>query len=236
MLMTLLTAAEFTLDTALGSAAVSVYEGSVINASIEQDVQSAFNKLGIHHYGLRYVTQHLTQALEIKGRCSSSFARPDDPDFEDQRQLIFTVEYTRHSLNALLWEEECGVPTAISRVSSPKLGHDALLACRESAASNDQSCDKALQTALSNVAKAAGKDDQTIDFVLLHGELGQHGDLTVPLREILSARFVNGDSVNFSHVQRHLSPDLVFAGSRAVAFAEAGARELARERAERKEL
>lgn len=247
ILQTLLSAAQFTLSTPIHSAAVTVYGGVALTTETEQHVHTALSKLGIHTYGLRHVVHHLLPALEIASPCTwhPEFADYAADEAEGGTYLIFSAEFTHDSLTALLWEEECGYPSALGYVSSPRLGLDFLTACRESGVADEfvgEICFRTLRASLRRVAREASlpptsrnrqepKPKPHLNSVLLYGESATHADIVEPLREVLSGEFANGGEVEFfPEKMREFAPEPAFAGSRAAAHAGRGAREWERGR------
>ncbi|GAB7363003.1 hypothetical protein MBLNU230_g3297t1 [Neophaeotheca triangularis] len=228
MLKALVAAAETALETDIHSIAVSAYDpGNFKDEMAQQTVESALKDLGVYGWDrLEHGASQLVQAFGKHGTCSDPYIRPDDPAFrEDPERLIMTVEYTRESMTAILWREECGVVDIIGRASSGDIGHNALSRCTETA-DDPNDCYKRFKAALSSVSEPHRTDNDSLDSVIVFGEMADEDNMTTTLRQVLEKQFTNGGSVDFMGV-RKLSPDPAFAGSRAMALTELGARELA---------
>lgn len=222
MLASLVSAAESALKTSINAVTVSGFGGATSNKGSGRDVRVALKKMGIYAWKRSHVAQHLVSALDIGGRCSehpSSIARGYVGDDADPPTFVMTVEFNRHSITAALWKERCGRLQAPGYLNSNELGHDSLLACRSDAKKSDK-CDDTLKAALSRVAR---KDSDYVgpkylDHLLVFGELGEHDDVMMPLRQVLQTHFVNAEvPVNQA---RDLGTDLTFAASRALAYEE----------------
>jgi hypothetical protein len=168
---------------------------------------------------LDHVARQLAPALEINGNCSDPYILPEDPLYHhDPEQVLFTIEYTRDSLTAGLWREECGVMEMTSRLNSIELGHDAMQTCGRTA-TDKTACDETFKFALRSASKDSSRDErEEIGPVLIFGESAGDDAMLAMLREVLREQFPNDDSVGLSRV-RGFSPHSAFAGSRSMAKA-----------------
>lgn len=221
ILKALVAAAESTLEAPITSVAVSAYDVGSINHNFAKDhVHAALNKFHVDGHGrLDHVVRQLAPALGIQGNCSEPYILPDYPVFSlEAAQNLFTVEYTRDSMTAGLWLEECGVVEMTTRLNSAQLGRNAMQICKE-AAENKTHCEEVFKSALRSVTQNTSRNKHdAIGPVLVFGECADDDAMLVALREILGERFSNGNSVDLSRV-RNFSPDPTFAGSRSMAKA-----------------
>lgn len=159
----------------------------------------------------------LLQHWGIQGNCSDPYTLPEDPlYYHDPEQLAFTIEYTRDSMTAGLWKEECGALEMVHRWNSAQLGRNAMQTCRETV-NNKAICEESFKSALRSVTNDLSRDkNKEIDHVLVLGECADDDAMLTTLRQILEEQFPNVDSVNLSRVSS-FSPDPAFAGSRAMA-------------------
>lgn len=237
ILKALVAAAESTLETSVRSVAVSAYDiGTIDHQLAKNDVHTALSALGVNSYNrLDHIVRQLAPVLGLQGKCSEPYTLPDDPAYHhDPEQLFFSIEYTRDSLTAGLWTEECGVLEMTSRLNYVQFGHNAMQACRDAEESR-WTCDEDLKAALRSVSTDSSRGERELDAVLLFGESALDGATLVALRQVLEGHFSNGDSVNWSRVQG-FSRDLAFAGSRSMARADRAARGSGHEDDYRKEL
>lgn len=182
------------------------------------DIHTALSKLGVDGYDrLDHIARQLAPALGIRGNCSDPYTLPEDPIYyHDPEQLAFIIEYTRDSMTAGLWKEECGVLEMVHRWNSAQLGRNAMQTCRETV-SNKAICEESFKSALRSVTNHSSRGkNKEIDYVLVLGECADDGAMLITLRQILKEQFPNVDSVNLSRVSS-FSPDPAFAGSRAMA-------------------
>jgi len=215
----LVAAADSTLETTIERAAVSAYDKGTIDSELaKDDIRAALDPLGVDSYHrLDHVAQQLAPALGIRGTCSEPYSLPEDPAYHnDPEQLVFTIEYTRDSMTAGLWREECGVVEMTHRWNSAQLGQNAMQDCRETA-ENQAICEENFKSALRDVTEDSrrGKNEE-IAHVLVFGECADDNDMLVMLRQVLGEQFLNGGSVDLSRVW-NFSPDRAFAGSRSMA-------------------
>ena len=240
ILKALVVAAESALATTITSAAVSVYDiGTIEYKSAKDNVHTALKDLGVNsHNRLDHVFRQLAPVLGLQGNCSEPYTLPDDPAYHhDPEQLFFAFEYTRASLTAGLWREECGVLEMTSRLNSVQFGHNAMQSCRDAEESR-WTCDEDLKSALRSVSttdSSRGERERELGAVLLFGESALDEATLVALRQVLEEQFSNGDAVEWSRVQG-FSRDLAFAGSRAMARADWEARGFGHENDYKKEL
>lgn len=221
ILKALVAAAGSTLEAPITSVAVSAYDVGSINHKFAKDlVHAALNEFHVDGHGrLDHVVRQLAPALGIQGNCSEPYILPAYPVFSlEAAQNLFTVEYTRDSMTAGLWLEECGVMEMTTHLNSAQLGRNAMQICKE-AAGNKTTCEEDFKSALRSVTQNASRDKHdAIGPVLVFGECADDDAMLVALREILSERVSNGNSVDLSRV-RDFSPDPTFAGSQAMAKA-----------------
>jgi hypothetical protein len=221
ILKTLVTTAESALETTINSVAVSAYDlGAIDYESAKIDVQTALREIHVDGYHrLDHVARQLALALGLQGKCSDPYILPGDPLYHhDPEQVLFTVEYTRDSLTAGLWREECGVMEMTNRLNSVELGYDAMQTCKRTAM-DKTTCDQTFKSALRTVSEDSSRDEtEEIGPVLILGERADDDAMLKSLREVLGKQFPNGDSVDLARVQG-FSPDPAFAGSRAMAAA-----------------
>lgn len=221
MLKALIAAAECSLETTIDSVAVSAYDIGAIDLDLSRaHVHAALSELGVDDYNpLGHVARQLAPAVGIQGDCSGPFILPNDPAYySDPVQNVFTIEYTRDSMTAGLWNEDCGVMEMAKRLNSAQLGHNAVQTCRESS-SDIARCEEAFESALRSVIEDSHRaKHEEIDAVLVYGERADDNDMLVSLRKVLIEQFPNGGSVDLSRLQS-FSPDPTFAGSRAMARA-----------------
>lgn len=233
MLKALVASAEAALETKIHSIAVAAYDFATIDTT---NALSTLHDMGIHDSNIRHVGRFIPHALGIQGIC-----------VEGGYELIqhfLSVEYTRASMTAFLWEESCGDISALSRVSSARLGHDAMQACR-STSQNATGCHNELKAAFRQLCKdtseltACDEDMNTegqwvLDAVLVFGEQARDESLINVLREALGEWFyyyVDDEPDGLSRIE-DLSPDPAFAGSRAMAIAEWRGKEYRRDQTE----
>ncbi|KAK4983210.1 hypothetical protein LTR50_007356 [Elasticomyces elasticus] len=232
ILQALVAAAESTLEKRIRSVAVSAYDLFTIDHDlVQRDVQSALNGVQVYSWHrIDHVVRQLVPALGIQGRCSDPYTLPDDPSYHaDPEQLILTVEYTRQSLTAALWEEECSVLSQRGGVHTNELGHDALEACRRT--NDSASCDEAFKSTLRDVLRSQesmSSTDQTIGAVLIMGEQANDDGMMTLLRQVLEEQCSNGESADLSLV-RELAVDPAYVGSRVSALAEWEAKAIVRD-------
>lgn len=98
--------------------------------------------------------------------------------------------------------------------------YDTVAACR-SKATDKKSCDTVIHTALAKLVRdslnVSGKT--VLNVALVYGEGADDEHLTSVLRQAFENIFTNGGSIPLSRV-KSFSPDLAFAGSRAMAVAD----------------
>lgn len=238
ILKTLIPAAESTLETSVKSVAVTAYDiGTIDHKSAKDDVHAASSELGVNSYNrLDHVVRQLAPAVGLQGNCSEPYTLPDDPAYHhDPEQVFFAIEYTRDSLTAGLWREECGVLEMTSRLNSDQFGHNAMQHCRETA-EDKATYEETFESALRSVSTDWNREKNgEIGAVLAFGECADDETMLIALRQTLGEQFSNGDSVDLSRV-RGFSPDPAFAGSRAMATAAWAAHGSEHEGSDRTEL
>jgi hypothetical protein len=226
ILKALVSAAESTLETSVKSVAVSAYDiGTIDHKSANDNVHTALSDLGFDSYNrLDHVVRQLAPVLGLQGNCSEPYTLPDDPSYHhDSEQLFFALEYTNDSLTAGLWKEGCGVTQMTTRLTSAQLGHNAMQTCRENA-EDKMTCEEAFESALRGVGADPSRDEsEEIGAVLTFGECAGDEAMLNTLQQVIEEQFSNGDSVDLSSM-RGFSPDLAFAGARAMAKTDWAAR------------
>lgn len=227
MLTSLVTAAESTLEMSINAVTVSGYGGTTSNKGSGRDARVALKGMGIYAWKRSHVARHLFSALGIRDRCSvppSSVSRGYVREDADPPALVMTVEFNKHSITAALWKESCGCLHALGYLNTHELGHDSLLACRRNAKVSGTR-DNAPRAALNRVARGDSDNitPKYLDHLLVFGELAEHDDVMMPLREALHLRFIIAE-VPLDRA-RDLTADPTFAGSRASAHAEIPCRE-----------
>jgi hypothetical protein len=219
ILKTLVATAESALETTINFVAVSAYDlGAIDYESAKDDVQTALSEVNVDGYNrLDHVARQLAPALGIQGNCSGPYILPEDPLYHhDLEQILLTIEYTRGSLTAGLWREECGVMEMTNRLNPIELGHNAMQTCKRTA-TDKTACDETFKSALRSASKDSSRDErEEIGSVLVFGENADDDAMLVMLREILGEQFSAGESVDLSRVP-NFSPDPAFAGSRSMA-------------------
>jgi len=217
MLKALVHAAETALETDIRSAMVSAHGLHELGIGYLL-VESAFSEMNIDRsYRIELVVAHLMAALSLEGFC-------DDPDDWDEGlsplQHILAVEYTRTSMNAVIWGEQCGSYWRAFGVNSTEAGYDALAACRHSAA-DSETCNAVLEAAFGRLETKYfhGTEIQDLGAVLVFGEHADDENLRSVLQRTLGDKFANGAHIAPARIQG-FSPDVVFAGSRAAAMFE----------------
>ncbi|KAJ8610742.1 hypothetical protein MRB53_038384 [Persea americana] len=89
---------------------------------------------------------------------------PDDPAYyADPEQLILTVEYTRQSLTAGFWNEECSVVSQRSGINTRDFGQDALDKCRWT--KDAMVCDESFKSTLRDVLRSSHSISDTIPTI-----------------------------------------------------------------------
>jgi hypothetical protein len=233
MLKALLSAAEATLATKVYSAMVATHAIDSVDA-VNTHMRSAFDEMSTTGYGRDFrVVDSLVPALRLEGVCNDTLY-PSDPERYVVKLTFLGIEYTRGSLNAAMFYQECGDYEMLSRVSSSKVGYDTVSACR-STAQNITACNDPLETALRRVIRDAGsyntRKSPELDEIFVFGEKAEDENMLAVLDQVLRDWTANGASLNMSRV-RGFSPDPAFAGTRAMAFAELEHKEYQQERAE----
>jgi hypothetical protein len=229
MLKTLVHAAETTLETNIRSAMVSAHSLEDLGTA-SAHVQNTLGAMGIESwYGPRRTIRHLMSALQLEGPCND----PEDLENDISRpQHILAIEYTRQSMAAVMWGEECGDYWRLSRVSSCEYGHNAVTACRNDNGDVEQ-CNAKLQAAFRKLVRTATNraESPALGVVLLFGENADDENFASVLRKALDDNFSNGASISPVNMQ-DFSPDLAFAGSRAMVMFELRHKKWQRELAE----
>jgi hypothetical protein len=219
MLSELVAAAEGALKTTIDSVAVSAYDMGDINYRLARgNVNTALTELGVDsHNRLDHVARQLIPSLGIGGNCSEPYILPENPAYyHEPGQILLTIEYTRDSMTAGLWKEECGTIEMTKRWNSAELGFSAMQTCRESA-KDEKFCEETFISALRNVSEDPSRDKhEEIGPVLVFGECANDDAMLITLRKVLEEQFPNGGSADLSLVQS-FSSDPAFAGSRSMA-------------------
>jgi hypothetical protein len=204
-----------------------------VNGNIQSRLKDVVSMAGAWNQ-LEHVVRSIALAIASKGNCSSPYGVfQDDPDYyADPEWLVLTVEYTRDSMAALLWEKSCGVYLALTRLSSGNLGYDAVLTRREEASEDNTSCSDALKNAFRQVSTMRRlTKNKEIGAMLVFGERASDNFMAAALRQFLEGQYPNGASVNISQAA-DLLPVPAFAGSRAMAMTDWRIKEHMRERTE----
>jgi hypothetical protein len=200
----------------------------------EADVQSALDSIHVHSWDrLGRILPEQDWALGLGGRCSY-YDLPHEPGYvQDPAKIILGVEYTRQSLTASLWEEECRIYSRLQAgpfASGP--GSDAREACLNRNPSNDSDgqayCDDLFKSELRNLLRNSSRGTgngniSAIDLVFLTGERANDESMKSLLSQVLEELYTQGGSLDLSLMQK-FSPDPAFAGSRSAAYAERGAK------------
>lgn len=215
----LVAAAEDALETTIDSVAVSVYDmGAIDHRLARDDVNTALTDLGVNgHKRLDHVARQLIPSLGIGGNCSEPYILPENPDYYHKPgQILLTIEYTRDSMTAGLWKEECGTIEMTRRWNSAQLGFSAMQTCRESV-EDENLCEETFISALRNVSEDPTRDKhEKIGPVLVFGECADDDAMLNMLHKVLEEQFPNGGSVDLSRV-RSFASNPAFAGSRSMA-------------------
>jgi hypothetical protein len=233
MLKALLSAAEATLETDVRSTMVATH--AIENVDVFRIlILAAFDQIEATNYDRHFrVVDNLVPAMQLEGVCNDTMCT-NDPERYVVEQLFLGIEYTRGSLNAAMFYQECGDYEMLSRVSFSKVGYDATSACK-SIADNTTACNDALETALRRVIRDAGsyntRKKPELDEIFIFGEKAEDENMLAVLDQVLRDWTSNGASLNMSRV-RGFSPDPAFAGARAMAFAELEHKDYLREHAE----
>lgn len=239
MLTALLAAAESTLETKLDSVLVSFTDMSIRGPdALRKIVHSMLRSVKVDSWGrVVYAARQLVPATGRLSKVTRPYFLPGDPSYSSEQKLILTVDYTRHSMAAALWLDDNGNLEMRSRLHRKRLGHDGLEACRRRSRENDPSvCDESWQLDLRNIlTRRARHKIDTTGPIFVTGELGSDETMLALLREVVSEIFSNGNETDFS-LAGNFSHDLTYAGSRATAWAEFGAKERQLERADKAEL
>jgi len=232
MLKALFAAASTALEADVRSAVVAAYAMGDRDSG-QGYLKSASDELGVTAYGRLFrAIEELVPSLHLEGKCDNQELYSNDPWRHVEEKRFLTVEYTRSSMTAAILYQECDYYEMLSRVRSHEFGFDAVEVCR-SAAENKKSCNDVLQTALRKMVKdstISGKK-QKLDAVLVFGEKASDDSFAAVLRKALDDNFSNGASTSPVSMQ-DFSPDLAFAGSRAMAVFELKNKEWQRELAE----
>ena len=195
--------------------------------SAHAHVQAPFGEMGVESwFGPGRVVHYLMSALQLEGPCGD----PDDfGDALGRPQHILAIEYTRKAMTAVMWGEECADYWWLSSFSSGDYGHDAITACKSNNEDMNQ-CDVNLQVALRKLVRAAIKRamSPSLGVVLVFREKADDEDFLLVLRQSLEDNFANRASIVPARVG-DFSPDLAFAGSRAMAMFELEHREWRRD-------
>lgn len=206
----------YALEMNLDSAALYIDEAlTEINATIWRAAPS-------------WVSQKLIRAVEIEGNCSDEYYMyregvPDPAitpvawDIEyGLEMLVLAVDYTRDTLAAELLDEYCEEFEMPGKFHSTTLGYDAMQACRNTS-TNATQCNDALKSGFESMFNGTNYGRRSINWVLMTGEKADDEHMNAALRQVLTDRFSNGDTVDFSTLKK-LSDDPTYAGSRATAW------------------
>jgi len=226
MLKALVHAFEAALEMDIHSAMISAH-GLEDLESAYPHVQATFGEMGVESWiGPRRVVRYLMSALQLEGPCGD----PDDfGDALGRPQHILAIEYTRKAMTAVMWGEECSDYWWLSAVSSAGYGRDAISACRSKNDDGDH-CNVDMKAAFRKLVRTATirAKSPSLGTVLVFGERADDENLRLVLRQSLEDDFKNGASIVPARLQ-DFSPDLAFAGSRAMAMFEVEHKEWRRE-------
>jgi hypothetical protein len=234
ILHVLVAAARAYLERPVESALVSIHAIELNRwARARADVQSAMDSIQVHSWNhLGCIMPEQDRALGLGGRCSV-YVLPEEPGFiQDPAKIILGVEYTRQSLTASLWEEECGYVSRLKAgpfASGP--GSDAREACLNENPSNPSAqahCDDLFKSELRSLLQNSSqgtryKNISAIDVAIVTGERANDESMKYLLSQVLEELYTNGGSLDLSLTQK-FSPDPAFVGSRSAAYAERGAK------------
>lgn len=232
MLKALFAAAEVGLETDVRSAVVAAY--AMGDRDIGQaHLNSASSELGVNTYGRIFrAIEQLVPALNLEGECHNPDLYPGDPEHRVEEKLFLTIEYTRSSMTVAILFQRCDYFEILSRVRAKDVGYDAMEACRNAAGDNEI-CDAMLQNALRKMVRDSSTSGrkQRLGAVLVFGDKALDGNFATALRKALDDDFSNGASITPASIN-DFSPNLAFAGSRAMAMFELQNKEWRRELAE----
>jgi len=229
MLKALFTAAEATLETNVRSTVVAAYAMGDRDTG-QAHLNSASSELGVSTYGRIFrAVEQLVPALNLEGECHNPDLYPGDPEYRVEEKLFLTIEYTRTSMTAAILFQECDYFEILARIRAKDVGYDAMEACRNAAGDNE-SCDAMLQNALRKMVRDSSTSGrkQQLGAVLVFGDKALDGNFATALRKALDDNFSNGASITPASMH-DFSPDLAFAGSRAMAMFELENKEWRRE-------
>jgi hypothetical protein len=234
MLKALVAAADAALETRTRFVVESSYNLSI--PSVKGNIQSSLKDVGVDSRNRpEHVARSIALTIGMEGNCSDAYGMfPDDLDYyADPPQLVLSVEFMRNSMATLLWEESCGDFSALRRLSSGKLGYNAVLSCREEAGEDDTSCRDVLKNAFHQVSTVRRLvKNEEIGAVFVFGERAGDDFMATALLEFLEGKYPNGASVNISHAA-DLSPNPAFAVSRAMAMTDWRIKDYVQERTEK---
>lgn len=151
----------------------------------------------------------INDALGLENDCDDVW----DADVDEYE--IMAIEYTRSSLVGQVSTELCGLYMTESSVSSS--GHDEIETCRN-VSESPEACDEPLKSVLRKLIRTSSSPKYNLELnaLMVYGERAHDEDFLKALNQTLKDNFVNITSVDFAQTKR-LSPDLAFAGSRAMA-------------------
>jgi hypothetical protein len=232
MLKALFAAAEAALETDIRSAAVASYAMGD-RYSGQRYLKSASDELRVMASGRIFrAIEELVPALHLEGKCENPDLYTNDSEYQVEGKRFLTIDYTRSSITAAIFYQECDYYEMLSRVRSNDFGFDAVATCRD-AAEDKESCNADIQAALRKMAKESSSCGRKykLDTVLVFGEKALDGNFAAILRKVLDNSFSNGASISPASMQ-DFSLDVAFAGSRAMAMFELRHKEWQRELAE----
>lgn len=209
MLKTLLSAAETVLQRDVKSVMVSTHVTQSQDhwETLSTHVSSALKDLKVDRWddGLQNVVATLDYALHFGYDCN-----------REDRNLM-AIEYTRDSLVGQIWNGKCRTYETLPMIISSASGHDEIAACRRET-ENAEICNAPLRSALRDMIETSGHPGHQLELsdLLIFGEQAKDRNFLMALVQSVQDSFVNVTSIDTSEIGE-FSPDLAFAGSRAMA-------------------
>lgn len=223
-------AAESALQTSISSVhvAVSVFDLRTIDHVLARcDVLSALEAIRVDGWDrLEIVEREVNYGVDVRRHCSYPHIPPDPPgSYEDFTRLLWTSEYARRSWIADLWEEDCGVVSQLDGVHEDDLGHDTRETCRtmDGIAVDCRGIFMAATGELFGSKKSKNTINRTISTMLTMREHADNDDMRVMPCEGVDLPFGPDEAIDLDTV-RSFAPEAAYVGSRAMAWAELGAR------------
>lgn len=210
MLKTVLSAAETVLERDVKSVMVSTHVTQSQNhwETLSNHVSSALKELKVDRWGdgFHNVVSTLDYALHFGYDCD----RGED-------RYLMAIEYTRDSLVGQIWNGKCRTYETLPMIISSASGHDGISACRRET-DNAEICNAPLRSALRDLIETSGhsRHQLALSDLLIFGEQAKDKKFLMVLVQSLQDSLVNVTSIDTSEIGE-FSPDLTFAGSRAMA-------------------